>query len=98
MAPSCYNHNTQAVTSLEAAPSSSNLVPTSQPVDLEASTPQDSSHPDDVLDNNERAHSNSNFDVEANDPDAINMHKDGPPEIPYFYEKTKEFCICKICR
>jgi hypothetical protein len=100
MAPShcnC-NYNTQAVTSSEAVPSSPNLVPIPQPIDLKASTSQDISHPDDVLDNNKRAYSNSDFDVEANDPDAINMPKDGPPEILYFYKKTKEFYICKICR
>jgi hypothetical protein len=100
MAPSHHNCNCniQAVTSLEAIPSSPNLVPALQLTDLKASTSQDSSHPDNVPDNNKGAHSNSDFDIEANDLDAINMPKDGPSKILYFYKKTKEFCICKICR
>ena len=62
--------------------------------------PKGSSHPGHVSDSNEGVlgDSDSNFDVQANDPDAIKLGKSGPPEISYFFEKTKEFRICKFCR
>ena len=62
--------------------------------------PEGGSHPGHVLDSKEGAlgGSDSDFDVQANDPDAIKLGKSGPPEISYFFEKTKEFHICKFCR
>jgi hypothetical protein len=82
--------NRQVVSSPEPEPS---LTP------LQAATSQENFNLDDVPDGDEPGHSDSDRDVGVNDPDAIPMPKGkGAPDIHYFYEKTKDYMVCKLCR
>lgn len=64
--------------------------------DLEPASPTENFNLDDVP-GNDNPDSDSGHDVGVNDPDAVPMPKTGAVDIRYFFDKTGERAVCKVC-